>query len=128
MTRNNILSGIIIGLILWVSGVVFFRYTEAALFSDANMVLALVYLATIPFCWINIKLIMRFFAISPALICAWLCVGNATALVLDGTVLVWFPEIYSMTGEKTAFAGAWLLWAVAWLSASAFWESYKAQS
>jgi hypothetical protein len=99
-----------IGALFWLIGLLFIRFIGPAVFIEGSPLLLAVFAASFPASWPPIKLGEVLGKVrGPELLTAVL-VMNATALLLDGVALTWFPAVYGVTGITLTLAAGWLLW------------------
>lgn len=108
-----------IGGLLWASGVLAIRYFHQILFgSRSRQVLS--YCASFPLNYVPLVMSERLLGLHPDQRLVTTTIVGTTALFLDGTAMMWFPELYenpSLNRIKSPLAmrfsrqgAAWLLW------------------
>ena len=106
--------------IFWLLAALVIRFLGPSVFAPDSAVLFLVFLLAIPvawgFVWVGTTLASaRGAAVVPAV-----SIMAATAMLLDGVALTWFPVLYGPPSASLVIVGASLLWGVRWCLAVAF--------
>ncbi len=68
------------------------------------------FVASIPVCWLCIRMICRAAKLEPHQVLAGCLVVLGDAMMIDGVALRWFPEVYSVSDQIARGGAAWLLW------------------
>jgi len=108
-----------IGGLLWATGVMVIRYFHQILFgSQSRQVLS--YVAAFPLNYVSLVMSERLLGLRPDQRLLSTAIIGTTALFLDGTAMMWVPELYenpSLNRIKSPLAmrfsrqgAAWLLW------------------
>jgi hypothetical protein len=108
-----------IGGLLWATGVMMIRYFHQILFgSQSRQVLS--YVASFPLNYVSLVMSERLLGLRPDQRLVSTTIIGTTALFLDGTAMMWSPELYenpSLNRIKSPLAmrfsrqgAAWLLW------------------
>lgn len=108
-----------IGGLLWATGVMMIRYFHQILFgSQSRQVLS--YVAAFPLNYVSLVMSERLLGLRPDQRLLSTAIIGTTALFLDGTAMMWVPELYenpSLNRIKSPLAmrfsrqgAAWLLW------------------
>jgi hypothetical protein len=108
-----------IGGLLWATGVMVIRYFYQILFgSQSRQVLS--YVAAFPLNYVSLVMSERLLGLRPDQRLLSTAIIGTTALFLDGTAMMWVPELYenpSLNRIKSPLAmrfsrqgAAWLLW------------------
>jgi hypothetical protein len=108
-----------IGGLLWATGVMMIRYFHQILFgSQSRQVLS--YVAAFPLNYVSLVMSERLLGLRPDQRLVSTAIIGTTALFLDGTAMMWVPELYenpSLNRIKSPLAmrfsrqgAAWLLW------------------
>lgn len=109
-----------LGAIFWLLAALVIRFLGPSVFAPGSAVLFLVFLLAIPiawgFVWVGTTLAgARGAAVMPAV-----GIMSATAMLLDGVALTWFPVLYGLPPASLVIVGACLLWGVGWILAIAY--------
>ncbi|GEM_PF-1821452 len=108
-TANQYLLYIVIGFVIWVSGVILVRLLGSAVFSQDSPILLLFFGASIPF-GILIQYLIPLIIRQPMQnMMIPIIVMVATTLMLDG-IAITFTDIYSAETSMKMVVGGWLLW------------------
>lgn len=111
---------IALGAIFWLLAALAIRFLGPSVFAPDSAVLFLVFLLAIPiawgFVWVGTTLAgARGAAVIPAV-----AIMTATAMLLDGVALTWFPILYGLPSASLVIVGALLLWGMGWILAIAY--------
>lgn len=107
-TRQTILSAII-GVVLWFAAAMLLRALEgSAAFEGGNraFLYAAVVIGTVPF----IPMTRIIAGLPLDKVGTGVALATASAMLLDGIALAWFPGLYGTTVEHIANSGAAILW------------------
>ncbi len=110
---------VVLGIVLWAAGVGAARLGTPFGMFDARHAWILL-LGSLPLVWLSVRLTGRVGGTGCSLIEA-VGLASAPALLLDGVVLTWVPDLYCAGEAGHRAAGAWLLWFVGASLALAFW-------
>ncbi|WP_218054343.1 hypothetical protein [Phenylobacterium immobile] len=117
--RLTILIALALG--LWLGATAFIRLLPAAL-SDPIWVSAS-FAAMAPLGWLSVQVIGRLAGLKGPDLLAGVAVVGAVAMMIDGLVLAWRPEVYAPTQSGARLGGAWLLWGYGLSLGIALWMS-----
>eukprot|EP01012_Entosiphon_sulcatum_P028483 TRINITY_DN3446_c0_g1_i1.p2 TRINITY_DN3446_c0_g1~~TRINITY_DN3446_c0_g1_i1.p2 ORF type:complete len:124 (-),score=25.93 TRINITY_DN3446_c0_g1_i1:262-633(-) len=95
----------------WVSGVVFARAFPWLFENPSPQAQAALYGATIPASWVLLKSTQLTGAFERHETQPAVALMTALALIIDGTVLTWFGQVYARTKEAQRRTASWLLFA-----------------
>ena len=109
LTDSQIATTAFLGAVLWLAAALLLR-TLAPLGIYEGGTRLLVYALTIPGTWPFVLLIERAARLSRQQIGIGYAVATATATLLDGVALAWFPGLYGSEVAHVAGAGAAILW------------------
>ena len=109
LTTGQTLTLIIIGAVLWFAAAVLLRTIgpNGAFEGNRHILLyALTIPATVPFVWMVQKLV----GLADNRIAIGYSLATATALLLDGIAVAWFPSLYGSDFPQVANSAAAILW------------------
>ena len=107
-SRQNIIMALM-GAVLWLAAALLIRALEPLnIFEGGRRVL--VYALTIPGTWPFVLLLERLGKLARNQVAMGYAVGTASATLLDGLALAWFPSLYGSSVAHIAGAGAVILW------------------
>ncbi len=109
LTAGQTLMLIVIGAVLWFAAAVLLRTIgpNGAFEGNRHILLyALTIPATIPFVWLVQKLV----GLADDRIAIGYSLATATALLLDGIAVAWFPSLYGSDLPQVANSAAVILW------------------
>lgn len=112
LTKKQITLSILIGLLFWACGAAI-SYVGSLLGAGANSVGILIYLLVgVPSGFLTIIIMQFLTKVRDDQILSSLAIGLAAALLLDSTLILFYPALYSATHEGSFFAGPFILWGV----------------
>ena len=101
-----ILCAIAIG--FWVGALAWIRFLPAQVADPWRG--DLLFLASLPGCWLCILAARRLAALAPAQLVPGTAVVVAVATLIDAVALRWLPPLYSGSAQVCRLGAAWLLW------------------
>lgn len=108
-TANQLATLVMSGIVLWFTGALLLRYL-GAVGSLQGASLMIVYAALIPGTVPIILLMRRLAKLADDQIALATSIIVASAILLDGIALSWFPALYGPGIAQTAVSGAIILW------------------
>jgi hypothetical protein len=117
-TRDGLVSGVVLGLVVAFVFALVIRYVPADWLLDP-LPRAILYAVQVPAGLLFVPIasaVARTRAESPRQVLLWACCG---ALAFDGLVLGFWPSLYGHEGAAQAMVATLLLWAFAWIVAAA---------
>lgn len=108
-TTGQLAILIVIGIVIWFAGGLLLRYLGANGILQGTS-LGVVYAALIPGTVPVIFLMRRLASLGDDQIALATAIVVASAIVLDGIALSWFPALYGPGLPQTAVSGATILW------------------
>lgn len=106
----NVALFIGLGIVFWVSGVLFIHFAGSPLFDYSNPWLLLLFVAAIPLSWVFAKILAVLGQVSGADLLRAFSLSSFAAAVLDGIALTWFPGLYGLEQARLFLAAAWLIY------------------
>ena len=109
LTTGQTLTLIIIGAVLWFAAAILLRSIgpNGAFEGNRHILLyALTIPATVPFIW----LVQKMVGLADNRIAIGYSLATATALLLDGVAVAWFPALYGSEPSLVTNAAAAILW------------------
>lgn len=105
-------AGLVMGLgvVFWVSGVLFIRFAGLPLFDRSNSWLWLLFVAAIPLSWFFVKILIVVGQLSGADRLRAVALSSFAAALLDGIAITWFPALYGLEQAGLLLAAAWLIY------------------
>jgi hypothetical protein len=109
LTSRQTFTMALMGAVLWLAAALLIRALEPLdIFEGSTRVL--VYALTIPGTWPFVLLLERLGKLARNQVAMGYAVGTASATLLDGLALAWFPSLYGNSVAHIAGAGAVILW------------------
>ena len=107
-SRQNFIMALM-GAVLWLAAALLIRALEPLnIFEGGTRML--VYALTIPGTWPFVLLLERLGKLARNQVAMGYAVGTASATLLDGLALAWFPSLYGSSVAHIAGTGAVILW------------------
>jgi hypothetical protein len=108
-TSRQLATLVVIGVVIWLLGALLLNYLgEIGSLQGASLII--VYAALIPGTVPIILLVRRLARLATDQIALASAIVVASAIVLDGLALSWFPALYGPGIAQTAVSGAIILW------------------
>jgi hypothetical protein len=114
---------IALGIVFWLSGVLFIRFAGEALFVSSNPWLFLLFIAAIPASWGFVKITAIVGQVRGNALLSAVSLATVSAAVLDGIALTWFPSWYGLELSGLLLAAAWLLFGLGAGLGIGYWAS-----
>jgi hypothetical protein len=114
---------LMLGVVFWLSGVLFIRFVGEALFVSSNPWLFLLFTAAIPASWGFVKITAIVGQVSGNALLSAVSLATVSAAVLDGIALTWFPSWYGLELPGLLLAAAWLLFGLGAGLGIGYWAS-----
>lgn len=109
LTRRQLATMIAVGAALWLAAALLLR-TIGPLGAFEGTARVMLYVAVIPGTWPFVRLARRLAGLRADQVAIGTAVTVATATLLDGIALAWFPALYGSSAEQVAAAAAAILW------------------
>ena len=121
LSRNALRVPLLIalGAIFWLLAALVIRFLGSSVFAPGSAVLFIVFALAIPIAWGFVWLGTTIAGARGAAVVPAVSIMSATAMLLDGVALTWFPSLYGMPSTSLVIVGACLLWGVGWILAIA---------
>lgn len=114
MRRSDRLTYLVVGVFLWLAGVVFIRFTAPLGWFNGTLETVVLYALTPAAMWLALMAVKRLVPYPPGratFAAVWMSIA---ALLLDAVAITWLPMLYGAVGPAALGApAAWLIWAVA---------------
>lgn len=109
-----------LGAIFWFLAALVIRFLGPGVFAPGSAVLLLVFALAVPIAWGFVWLGTAIAGARGAAVVPAVAIMAATAMLLDGVALTWFPALYGLPPASLVIVGACLLWGVGWCLVIAF--------
>ena len=106
--RSQMVRLVLIGAAFWIVATLAIRLWPRSL---TDPVLgAVMFATTLPIGWLSVRLTRSAAALSPDQLPAGVMLAGAAAMLVDGAVLHWAPQVYGAGDLVVRLGAAWLLW------------------
>jgi hypothetical protein len=99
---------VLLGIVLWAIAAAYIRWLPGSLANPTQG--AIGFMISVPVGWLSVRLVRRLASLRHDELLAGVCLVGATAMMLDGLVLHWVPQVYGETPAVIRLGAAWLLW------------------
>lgn len=99
-----------LGIVFWLSGVLFIHFAGLPLFDRSHPWLLPLFAAAIPLSWVFAKILAIVGQVSGADLLRAISLSSFAAALLDGVALTWFPGLYGLEQTGLFLAAAWLIY------------------
>jgi hypothetical protein len=110
-----------LALAFWIVATLSIRWSAGAIVNPLRG--ALMFAVTLPVGWLSVRLTRRAASLAPDQLLAGVTLAGALAMLIDGAVLHWAPQVYGQSELVVRLGSAWLLWGYGVSFAIAFFMS-----
>ncbi len=124
LTRGQLATVIILGLIFWFLGAMSVLFgSPAGFFGPTASVVA--FALGIPICWISVLVIKKLARLETGQTLPGIAIGLAAATFCDGIALTWVRGLYGSDPAQVTYGAAWILWGAGLFLLFAYLEDYR---
>jgi hypothetical protein len=99
---------IVLGVVFWALAAAQIRWLPTSITGPASGVISFV--TALPVGWLSVRIARRCAALDLEQLPAGIVLSGGIAMMIDGAVLHWAPQVYGQTETLVRLAAAWLLW------------------
>jgi hypothetical protein len=116
---------IILGAVFWALAAAQIRWLPGSITGPVSGVISFV--ASVPVGWLSVRVTRRCASLSLEQLPAGILLSGGIAMLIDGAVLHWSPQVYGHVETGVRLGAAWLLWGygVAFAITFLMWSSRK---
>lgn len=108
LRSSQILVLFALSVALWVVATLYIK-VYPAVFTESPLG-SISFLTTLPMGWLSVLLVRFVGRLSPPQLLSGVGLVGAGAMMIDGLILHWAPELYGTNDTVIRFGAAWLLW------------------
>jgi hypothetical protein len=99
---------IIVGVAFWALAAAQIRWMAASITGPVLGVIS--FLTSVPIGWLSVRITRRCASLSLEQLPAGILLAGGIAMMIDGAVLHWAPQVYGPVETGVRLGAAWLLW------------------
>ena len=99
---------IILGVVFWAVAAAQIRWMPTSITGPVLGVISFV--TSVPIGWLSVRITRRCASLSLEQLPAGILLAGGIAMMIDGAVLHWAPQVYGPVETGVRLAAAWLLW------------------
>lgn len=115
-----------LGAFFWFLAAMAFRFLGPAVLAPGTAVVPLIFALGVPIAWAFVWAGTTAIGVRGAAVMSAVVIMSATALILDGLALTFFPSLYGLPTASLLLVGAFLMWGVGLILVIAFVQTRRA--
>jgi hypothetical protein len=108
LSPRQLLMLVVLGVAFWAVAAAQIRWMPASL--TDSLTGAITFVMSLPAGWLSVWITRRCASLTPGQLPAGILISGAIAMMIDGAVLHWAPQVYGGSDTTVRLGAAWLLW------------------
>ena len=108
LTPRQLLILVMMGVVFWAVATAQIRWVPASITDSVTG--ALTFVTSLPAGWLSVWITRRWASLTQVQLPAGILISGATAMMIDGVLLHWAPQVYGEADATVRLGAAWLLW------------------